>query len=32
LAKGPAHLGKVTLAADGGLKVTLAAERRCPHR
>ena len=26
LAKGPAHLGKVTLAADGGLKVTLAAD------
>lgn len=26
LAKGPAHLGKVTLAADGGLKVALAAD------
>lgn len=24
-AKGPAHLGKVTLAADGGLKIALAA-------
>lgn len=26
LAKGPAHLGKVTLSADGGLKVALAAD------
>ena len=25
-AKGPAHLGKVTLAADGGLKIALAAD------